>query len=252
MPHKVLNIIHNARKRGDKLFAVLIDPEKCNGSRLASFIRLTEEAKPDFIFIGGSQIKESIDQTVRYIKSHSSIPTVLFIGDAIQFSPNADAMLFLSLISGRNPDLLIGQHVLSARAIRQSGIETIPTGYILVDGGTPTAVETVSGTQPLSDPQTILSTAIAGEMLGQQLIYLEAGSGAKTPVKHDIISAVRANTEIPLIVGGGIRSIAMLDDAISAGADIIVVGNHLENHPEDMIPFAKFIKSSGKSTTNSL
>ena len=115
MLNKILNIIHKAHKRGEKLFAVLIDPEKCNGSRLTAFVRLTEKAKPDFIFIGGSQIKESIDQSVRYIKSHSSIPTVLFIGDAVQFSPNADAMLFLSLISGRNPDLLIGQHVLSAR-----------------------------------------------------------------------------------------------------------------------------------------
>lgn len=242
MKNRVSDIIHNAYREGKKLFAVLIDPEKCGDRGLVSFVELINEAKPDLIFIGGSQLKESIDSAVVYIKRHSTIPVVLFIGNAIQFSPNADAMLFLSLISGRNPDLLIGQHVDSAQSIKQSGIETIATGYILVNGGVATSVEKVSKTSSLSDTTEIVSTAIAGEMLGQRLLYLEAGSGAQHPVKRTIISEVRANIDIPLIVGGGLRSTDMIREALQAGADIIVVGNHLEQHPEELNDFVKTVK----------
>lgn len=242
MPNRILNLITTARNEGRKLFAVLIDPEKCHGDRLVAFVEHINTAKPDLIFVGGSQLRESIDSAVQSIKRLTNIPIVLFIGNAMQFSPHADAMLFISLISGRNPDLLIGQHVQSARAIRQSGIETIGTGYILVDGGKPTAVEKVSQTTSLSNTDTIVNTAIAGEMLGQKLIYLEAGSGAINPVSHSVISKVRANIRLPLIVGGGLRSTKAITTALEAGADIIVVGNHFEHHPEDMAEFAHTIK----------
>ena len=151
MSDTVLNHIRNARSVGKKLFAVLIDPEKCSGDSLLNFISLVNKAKPDFIFVGGSQLRHSIDEAVIVIKEHSSISVVLFIGNAVQFSPNADAMLVLSLISGRNPDFLIGQHVECAIEIKKSGIEAIPTGYVLVGRGQRTAVETVSGTDALSD-----------------------------------------------------------------------------------------------------
>ena len=151
-----------------------------------------------------------VKRNLKVIKEHSSIPVVLFIGNAVQFSPNADAMLVLSLISGRNPDFLIGQHVECAIEIKKSGIEAIPTGYVLVGRGQRTAVETVSGTDALSDTETIVRTAIAGELLGQRLIYLEAGSGAQSPVSDGIIAAVRDSVATPLIVGGGIRSTGMI------------------------------------------
>ena len=242
MSDTVLNHIQNARSVGKKLFAVLIDPEKCNGDSLLNFISLVNKAKPDFIFVGGSQLRHSIDEAVIVIKEHSSIPVVLFIGNAVQFSPNADAMLVLSLISGRNPDFLIGQHVECAIEIKKSGIEAIPTGYVLVGRGQRTAVETVSGTDALSDTETIVRTAIAGELLGQRLIYLEAGSGAQSPVSDGVIVAVRDSVATPLIVGGGIRSTGMIEKALVAGADLIVVGNHLENTPSDIVPFVETVR----------
>jgi geranylgeranylglyceryl phosphate synthase family protein len=242
MSDTVLNHIQNAHSVGKKLFAVLIDPEKCSGDSLLNFISLINKAKPDFIFVGGSQLRHSIDEAVIVIKEHSSIPVVLFIGNAVQFSPNADAMLVLSLISGRNPDFLIGQHVECAIEIKKSGIEAIPTGYVLVGRGQRTAVETVSGTDALSDTETIVRTAIAGELLGQRLIYLEAGSGAQSPVYDGVIAAVRDNVATPLIVGGGIRSTSMIDKALVAGADLIVVGNHLENTPSDIVPFVETVR----------
>ena len=242
MSDTILNYIQNARSVGKKLFAVLIDPEKCSGDSLLNFISLINKAKPDFIFVGGSQLRHSIDEAVIVIKEHSSIPVVLFIGNAVQFSPNADAMLVLSLISGRNPDFLIGQHVECAIEIKKSGIEAIPTGYVLVGRGQRTAVETVSGTDALSDTETIVRTAIAGELLGQRLIYLEAGSGAQSPVYDGVIAAVRDSVATPLIVGGGIRSTGMIEKALVAGADLIVVGNHLENTPSDIIPFVETVR----------
>ena len=242
MSDTVLNHIQNAHSVGKKLFAVLIDPEKCSGDSLLNFISLVNKAKPDFIFVGGSQLRHSIDEAVIVIKEHSSIPVVLFIGNAVQFSPNADAMLVLSLISGRNPDFLIGQHVECAIEIKKSGIEAIPTGYVLVGRGQRTAVETVSGTDALSDTETIVRTAIAGELLGQRLIYLEAGSGAQSPVYDGVIAAVRDSVATPLIVGGGIRSTSMIEKALVAGADLIVVGNHLENTPSDIIPFVETVR----------
>ncbi|MDR3704940.1 MAG: geranylgeranylglyceryl/heptaprenylglyceryl phosphate synthase [Paludibacteraceae bacterium] len=228
-----------------KLFAVLVDPDKCTGEALCRFIELTRQAKPDFIFIGGSLTTESTDIAIETIKENTNIPVVLFPGSASQFSPKADAMLFLSLISGRNPDFLIGQHVVSAPFIRKSGMETISTGYMLVESGSTTAVEYMSNTRaiPREKNSIAVATAIAGELLGNKLIYLEAGSGAQLPVPPQMITAVKKYISIPLVVGGGLRSMENIQDALQAGADIIVVGNVLEKDPQLMVEFAQLIQS---------
>ena len=237
--------IQAAVAMGKKLFAVLVDPDKCTGEALHQFIELTQQAKPDFILIGGSLTTESTDIAIETIKESTSIPVVLFPGSASQFSPKADAMLFLSLISGRNPDFLIGQHVVSAPFIRKSGMETISTGYMLVESGSTTAVEYMSNTRaiPRQKNSIAVATAIAGELLGNKLIYLEAGSGAQLPVPPQMITAVKKYISIPLIVGGGLRSTENIQDALQAGADIVVVGNVLEKDPQLMVDFAQLIQS---------
>ncbi len=228
-----------------KLFAVLIDPDKCIGDTLTQFIDLCKKASPDLILIGGSLTTESTDLLIESIKKACSIPVVLFPGSASQFSPKADAMLYLSLISGRNPDFLIGQHVISAPFIKKSGIETMSTGYMLIESGATTSVEYMSNTRAIPHKKTSIAvaTAIAGELLGNKLIYLEAGSGAKLPVSAEMIQAVKQNISIPLIVGGGLRTPADIQNAIHAGADIIVAGNILEKDPELMVEFGRVIKA---------
>lgn len=221
---------------GQKSLALLLDPEK---ARLDA-ISLRGSATPDFLFVGGSTGDfASTDAFVRRLHGQTSIPIFLFPGSAIQFTPEADALLFLSLLSGRNPDTLVGQQIQAARAVRQSGIEAIPMGYILVDGGTTTSVMQVSGTYPIpiSDSEQIIDTAIAAELLGKRLIYLEAGSGAICPIPFPLIREVKAHTSVPLIVGGGIRSCRQMLDAFDAGADIVVIGNHFESHPEQLAEF---------------
>jgi len=252
-----------------KGLALLLDPEKADLSRLA----FTPDAFPDYIFVGGSTggdttafvraLKEKLltasetngltaegGPTAK--RSYSPQggrrlpPVILFPGNASQFTPEADAILYLSLLSGDNPEYLIGQQIRAAASIRESGIETIPTGYILIDGGVETSTMRVTGTHPLnpSDLQTIVSTAIAAELMGKQLIYLEAGSGAVTPVSPDIIRAVRAKTTVPLIVGGGIRTPEAMNAAYAAGADIVVIGNHFEEHPETLQDFCRRVDKS--------
>ncbi len=237
--------IQTATHSGKKLFAVLIDPDKCVGEALTRFVELAEEAQPDFILIGGSLTTESTDRAIASIKAVCRIPVVLFPGSASQFSPKADALLYLSLISGRNADFLIGQHVVSAPFIRHSGIETISTGYILVESGSTTSVEYMSNTRPIPREKTdiAVATAIAGELLGNRLVYLEAGSGAQQPVPTQMISAVRKNINVPLIVGGGLRTETDVQAALSAGADMIVVGNILEKSPELMKVFKWRVES---------
>jgi len=231
-----------------KMFAVLIDPDKCKGEELTHFLSLVKVAEPDFIFVGGSLTSELSDTVIESIHKHCTIPAVLFPGSATQIAHKADAMLFLSLISGRNPDFLIGQHVISAPFIKKSGIETIATGYILVESGTTTAVEYMSNTRAIPREKTgiAVATAIAGELLGNKLIYLEAGSGAQQAVPSEMITAVKANISIPLIVGGGLRTKEDIQNALQAGADIIVVGNILETAPESMIEFAKIIRETSQ------
>jgi putative glycerol-1-phosphate prenyltransferase len=239
-----LKKIFEAKAEKRTLLAVLIDPEKCFGQRLIDFVKIINIAQSDFIFVGGSQMQSSMQQAINEIKKITEIPVVLFPGNSMQFCGNADAMLFLTLISGRNPNYLIGQQVKSARKIKNSGVETISTGYILIDGGTKSAVQKVSATKPLKDMEKIVDTAIAGELLGCKAIYLEAGSGAQSPVNQKIITEVRKNISVPLIVGGGLCSIEMLQKAMDAGADILVAGNLFEIFPEKVIEFTNKVKNS--------
>ena len=224
-----------------KMFALLIDPEKCSEEWLCQVMstvgnRQSALSNQLFIFVGGSQLKASIYNTVERIKQLTSLPVVMFPGDASQFADNVDALLFLSLVSGRNAKYLIEQHIEASRAIKSSGVECISTGYILVDGGKLTAVERVSHTSPYptTNPQLIADTALASQLLGHKMVYLEAGSGANRPVPQHIIAATRQSIDIPLIVGGGIKTPEQMQVAFSAGADLVVVGNHIESHPEDL------------------
>ncbi|MBO5849958.1 MAG: geranylgeranylglyceryl/heptaprenylglyceryl phosphate synthase [Paludibacteraceae bacterium] len=228
-------------EKGRKLFAVLIDPEKCNGKKLSSFVEHINIALPDFVFVGGSQLTENVENTVVFIKEHSKVPVVLFPGNVQQFTPKADAILFLSLISGRNPDFLIGQQVLAAPKLREAKIEAISTGYILIDGTISSAVAKMSKTLPMDaeNVDLIVDTAFAGQLLGNKLIYLEAGSGAKCPVATETIRKVKSVCQVPIIVGGGICSVEQLEKAYRAGADLVVVGNHFEKNPNDLFSFVQ-------------
>ena len=253
---EVLNRIISSRSEGRKQLALLLDPEKADLSRLS----LSPEALPDYIFVGGSTggdttdfvrtLKSTINSqlsTINYTQLStlnsqlSTLPILLFPGSAEQLTDEADALLYLSLLSGNNPEYLVGQQIRAARQVRQSGIEAIPTAYILIDGGTETSAMRVTGTQPIppEDINRIVDTAIAAEMMGKQLIYLEAGSGAVNPVSEEIIRAVRGATAIPLVVGGGIRTPEQMKSAHAAGADIVVIGNHFESHPEELTAFCQ-------------
>lgn len=225
-----------------KMIAILLDPDHCTNMQLDKIISILKTNTPDFIFVGGSHAVTSTDNLIETLKSKLNTDIVLFPGNASQFSDKADALLFLSLISGRNAEFLIGQHVNSALEIKKSGIEVIPTAYILIEGGKTSSVEYMSNTRPIPhDKKSIaLSTAIAGELLGMQLVYLEAGSGANMPVGKNMIQFVRKNLSVPLIVGGGIKTLDNLESAFNAGADIVVIGNAFESNPEKIEEFVRF------------
>ncbi|MGN0186931.1 MAG: geranylgeranylglyceryl/heptaprenylglyceryl phosphate synthase [Paludibacteraceae bacterium] len=238
------HLITQAVAQQRKLFALLIDPEKCSNEHLRIVAQTAVKAKPDLILVGGSQLQQSTADTIDHLRQHCDIPIVLFPGNALQLAPNADALLLLSLISGRNAEWLIGQQVKAAHAIRNARLETIPTGYILIDGGKETAVQRISGTRPIAadNIDLITATALGGEQAGKQLIYLEAGSGALHPVPTNVIRAVKQTLTIPLIVGGGITTPQRLHDAYAAGADMVVVGNHFETHLEQLDTFTDIAK----------
>jgi putative glycerol-1-phosphate prenyltransferase len=219
------------KKQGKKSFAVLIDPDKVNHSLLDELVELTVSAKVDYLLVGGSLvISNHLDDCVQHIKKQCDIPVILFPGSPSQISKYADALLYLSLISGRNPELLIGQHVVSAPFVRQSGLEIMSTGYIVIDGGAPTTVSYISNAAPVpADKNEIaMCTAMAGEMLGMKLIYMDAGSGAKRPISENMIEAVAKSISLPLIIGGGITDPEKAYLNCKAGADVIVVGNAIE------------------------
>lgn len=242
----ILNVLKNAREKGNKLFALLIDPDRNDESSLARTAALAVEAEVDFLLVGSSILLDNtVDATVAFLKSRCRIPVVLFPGNAIQLSPNADALLLLSLISGRNPELLIGQHVVAAPYIRKSGIETIPTGYLLVDSGAPTSASYMSQTFPIPHDKDDIAaaTAIAGELLGLQSMYLDAGSGARFTVSERMVRKVRSSINVPLIVGGGIRTPEKLMGLAAAGADLLVVGNSIEQEPELLMGLTAALRS---------
>lgn len=230
-----MNIYQNilqAQQEGKKLLAVLIDPEKIDIKNIPSFFKKVHQSIATHIFVGGSTDKNNdIEKVVFAIKKNTKLPVILFPGDVSQITKKADGILFLSLISGRNPDYLIEQQIKAAPFLKNSNLEILPTGYILIDGQKETATQKVSNTKPIAqnNKELILNTALAGQFSGKKLIYLEAGSGAKIPVTESIITLLQQNLSIPLIVGGGIKSKKQLNTAFNAGADLIVIGTAFEN-----------------------
>ena len=223
-----------AKQHGKQLLAVLIDPEKTSIEQLPTLVKLIHQSIATHIFVGGSTDQHNtIEPVIVALKKATMLPIIIFPGSANQVSKEADGILFLSLISGRNPVYLIEQQVQSAIQIKESSLEVLPTGYILVDGGKESAVERVSSSKPIcqTNSELILRTALAGEFSGKKIIYLEAGSGAKTPVKSSIISLVKENLTIPIIIGGGIQTVHQLTTAYTAGADLVVIGTAFEKDP---------------------
>lgn len=233
MANSIYTSIQQRKSEGKKSFVVLIDPDKVNEHSLDDITLKALDAGVDYFFVGGSlMVSGKMEHCVRGIKERSSIPILLFPGSPAQVTGHADALLYLSLISGRNPELLIGQHVISAPTVKQSGLEVISTGYIVIDGGAPTTVSYISNATPIPNdkPDIAVCTAMAGEMLGMKLIYLDAGSGAQKPISEEMIAAVSLNTSLPLIVGGGISQPEKAYLNVKHGADIIVVGNSIERN----------------------
>ncbi len=234
MRQSIYHQFQEKKRQGKKSFAVLIDPDKVDAVKLNELIQLAVRSKVDYFFVGGSLVISTfLDDCIQHIKASCTIPVILFPGSPAQVSKYADALLYLSLISGRNPELLIGQHVISAPFVKSSGLEIMPTGYMVVDGGAPTTVSYISNASPIpADKNEIaMCTAMAGEMLGMKLIYMDAGSGAKRAITETMIEKVANNINIPLIVGGGITTPEKAYLNCKAGGDIIVVGNAIEKDP---------------------
>jgi len=231
------------RQLGKKSIAVLVDPDKvADASQLQHLINLASENCVDYFFVGGSLVTTTnLSEVVKQIKDNVSIPVVLFPGNSMQIEPTADGLLFLSLISGRNPELLIGQHVIAAPIIKNTKLEIIPTGYMLINSGRTTSVAYISNTTPIPDDKYSLAacTAMAGEMLGLQIIYMDAGSGAEKEISARMITTVRKSIKVPLIVGGGINTRQKAVSALEAGADMIVIGNALEKNPDLLIEISE-------------
>ena len=231
MLNNIYQSLTDRKSQSKKSFAVLIDPDKVNDNSVEELIQLSLDAKVDYFLVGGSLVISSyLDECVQIIKRSCNIPVILFPGSPSQVSKYADALLYLSLISGRNPELLIGQHVVSAPFVKKSGLEIMSTGYMVIDGGAPTTVSYISNASPLpSDKNEIaMCTAMAGEMLGMKLIYMDAGSGAKKAISESMIQKVASCIDVPLIVGGGITTAEKAYLNCKAGADVIVVGNAIE------------------------
>ncbi len=233
------------KKMGKSGFAVLVDPDKVAPADMQYMAELCNDAGVDYLLMGGSLVVDhQLEACVQRFKADSNIPVLLFPGSPAQVTPYADGLLYLSLISGRNPDLLIGQHVVSAPAVKASGLEVISTGYIVVDGGVPTTVSYMSHSAPIpaNKPEIALCTAWAGELQGKHIIYMDAGSGAKNPISEEMIKKVSSHIEIPIFVGGGIKDPEKVYANCKAGANIIVVGNAIEQDPlliKDMVQASK-------------
>lgn len=233
---------------GRKRFAVLVDPDKLDAKSTSRLASLCNEAGVDFIFAGGSLVvNHRMDEMLLNLKAETDIPIVIFPGNSMQISDKADGILLLSLISGRNAEMLIGRHVEAAPLLRQSNLEIIPTGYMLVESGSMTTALYISNSLPIpySKPDVAACTAMAGEMLGLKVIYLDAGSGASRPVSAEMIAAVKKQVSLPVIVGGGIRTPEQCLEAGRAGADVIVVGNAIESDPELIIALSDAVHSNG-------
>jgi phosphoglycerol geranylgeranyltransferase len=232
MSARIITQQFQALKRNQQqAFAVLLDPDAIAPQQVVALAQKCNDAQVDYIFMGGSiMLTQHVDACIQQIKQHTNIPVVLFPGNPAQVSNYADALLYLSLVSGRNPELLIGQHVVSAPAVKSSGLEVISTGYMIIDGGVPTTVSYMSHSAPIpaNKPDVALCTAWAAELQGKHVIYMDAGSGAQQPISTEMIQKVSSNIDIPLIIGGGIRTPEKIYENCQAGAQIVVVGNALE------------------------
>lgn len=228
------NIYQNIIKSKKRVVALLLDPDKETKCDVKHVLELANKSSVSLVLVGGSLVNSNIDEFVETVKRNTSLPVLLFPGSALQFTSNADGILLLSLISGRNPEFLIGNHVQVSYKLKQSGIEVMPTGYILIESGGTTSVQYMSNTLPIpsTKPEIAAATALAGEQLGLKLIYLEAGSGATNPVPTELIRKVKSDITIPLIVGGGLRSPEQIKSAFEAGADMVVIGNGIEGNPD--------------------
>lgn len=228
----IYNQIVNSRHVNKKLLAILIDPDKIDLSAIKNISEKINQSPATHIFVGGSSFSGNhLDDLILTLKQNTNLTIILFPGNPSQISDKADGILFLTLLSGRNPDYLIEHHINAVPILKKTNLEIISTGYLLIESGSETAVERVSKTKPLSisNPEYILQTSQAGELLGNKLIYLEAGSGAKNAVPLEIISLISKNINVPLIVGGGIRSLSEIEKAHQAGADLVVIGTAFEN-----------------------
>ena len=224
-----------------KKFVLLVDPDKHDEKSLTRLTEIIRVSAVDFIFIGGSLVSGRLDLAVEQLKNQTNVPVILFPGNLLQLNDKVDGVLLLSLISGRNPDYLIGNHVLAAPFLKKCHMEVIPTGYILISDENKSSVAYISNTKSIPSDKTdiAIATAIAGEMLGNRMIYLEAGSGADQRVPDEVITSVKQNISVPLIVGGGIRSAETVKQVYQAGADIIVVGTAIEAYPEKLIEMSE-------------
>jgi phosphoglycerol geranylgeranyltransferase len=243
---QILNTIIKDQTNHKKGIAILLDPDKIDFETLPDLIHDCILNKVSYFFVGGSLItKLQLADLVSFIKKHCDIPVILFPGNSLHIEPTANGILLLSLISGRNPEFLIGQHVIAAPILKQSKLEILSTGYILVDSGQQTTVSYISNTTPIpyNKPEIAACTALAGEMLGMKLIYLDGGSGAKNPVSAEMIAAVRHTIDLPIIVGGGINTLSKAKAAFEAGADIIVVGNKIETDPNFISELGKLVET---------
>lgn len=225
--------ILQAKAKNEKLLAILIDPEKVTVEHAFDLAEKIKNSPATHIFVGGSTFSGShLNELIAVLKQNTNLPTLIFPGHPFQISEEADGILFLSLLSGRNPDYLIEHQINSVRILEQTNLEVIPTAYLLIDGGSETAVQNVSQTKPIAhnDVELAYKTAKAGELLGMKLIYLEAGSGANQKISSEMIKYITENCKIPVIVGGGIRSIQAMQEVYDAGADLVVIGTAFENN----------------------
>lgn len=229
----ILNYLQNAKKNKHQLLAVLLDPDKISLEKLPIVVQIINESKIHLIFVGGSLLfKNRLDEFVQIVKTNTQLPVILFPGNALQISDKADGILFLSLISGRNPEFLIGNQVVAAPLLKQTNLEILSTSYLLIESGRETTASYISNTKPIPrhKPEIAMATALAGEMLGHQLIYLDGGSGAEQTVPCSFIKTVNENCQNPIIVGGGIKTKKQLEDAFKNGATIVVIGTAFENN----------------------
>lgn len=245
MAKRVHQMLLERKEQGRKSFAVLIDPDKVDRKSCMHLASLANTAKPDFFLIGGSLItSDRLEEVILTLQEYTDIPTILFPGSNVHVSQSADALLFLCLISGRNPEYLIGQHVVAAPMLKQSSLEVVSTGYILVNCGNQTTVSYISNTTPVpyDKPEIAAATAMAGEMLGMKVMYMDGGSGAQKPISAKTIQYVSKSVETPIIVGGGIRSKEEARTAFEAGADVIVIGTAIEENPDLLVDICECTK----------